>query len=110
MTLDYYVIGSRIRQYRQELGITQEDLALQINTSTAYISNIERGLKKPSLQKLVEIADAMHVTVNDFIYVCPYTSYPSYDRELEYLLSTYTLEKQRRITKSIAEIIKTLSE
>lgn len=107
MTLDYYVIGSRIRQYRQELGITQEDLALQINTSTAYISNIERGLKKPSLQKLVEIADAMHVTVNDFIYVCPYTSY---DRELEYLLSTYTLEKQRRITKSIAEIIKTLSE
>lgn len=110
MTLDYYVIGSRIRQYRQELGITQEDLALQINTSTAYISNIERGLKKPSLQKLVEIADAMHVTVNDFIYVCPYSSYPSYDRELEYLLSTYTLEKQRRITKSIAEIIKTLSE
>jgi transcriptional regulator with XRE-family HTH domain len=110
LTLDYYVIGSRIRQYRQELGITQEDLALQINTSTAYISNIERGLKKPSLQKLVEIADAMHVTVNDFIYVCPYTSYPSYDRELEYLLSTYTLEKQRRITKSIAEIIKTLSE
>lgn len=110
MTLDYYVIGSRIRQYRQELGITQEDLALQINTSTAYISNIERGLKKPSLQKLVEIADAMHVTVNDFIYVCPYASYPSYDRELEYLLSTYTLEKQRRITKSIAEIIKTLSE
>ena len=63
-----------------------------------------------TLQKLVEIADAMHVTVNDFIYVCPYTSYPSYDRELEYLLSTYTLEKQRRITKSIAEIIKTLSE
>jgi len=110
LTLDYYVIGSRIRQYRQELDITQEDLALQINTSTAYISNIERGLKKPSLQKLVEIADAMHVTVNDFIYVCPYTSYPSYDRELEYLLSTYTLEKQRRITKSIAEIIKTLSE
>ena len=110
MTLDYYVIGSRIRQYRQELGITQEDLALQINTSTAYISNIERGLKKPSLQKLVEIADVMHVTVNDFIYVCPYSSYPSYDRELEYLLSTYTLEKQRRITKSIAEIIKTLSE
>ena len=110
MTLDYYVIGSRIRQYRQELGITQEDLALQINTSTAYISNIERGLKKPSLQKLVEIADVMHVTVNDFIYVYPYSSYPSYDRELEYLLSTYTLEKQRRITKSIAEIIKTLSE
>ena len=110
MTLDYYVIGSRIRQYRQESGITQEDLALQINTSTAYISNIERGLKKPSLQKLVEIADVMHVTVNDFIYVYPNASNSCFDRELQYLLYTYTLEKQIRITKCIAEIIRILSE
>lgn len=69
--IDYIVIGSRIRQYRQERGITQEDLAFQINSSTAYISNIERGIKKPSLEKLVVIAEVLHVTVNDFIYTLP---------------------------------------
>ena len=56
MKIDYIVVGARIRKYRLERGITQEDLAFQINTSAAYISNIERGIKRPSLQKLVEIA------------------------------------------------------
>lgn len=42
--IDYSVIGSRIRQYRLDRGITQEDLAFRIRTSTAYISSIERGM------------------------------------------------------------------
>ena len=106
--IDYNVIGSRIRQYRMERGITQEDLAFQINTSAAYISNIERGIKKPSLQKLTEIAEVMHVTVNDFLYSSPYTINTSFDRELQYMLSLCTPEKQKIITKSIAEIINTM--
>ena len=106
--IDYNVIGSRIRQYRTERGITQEDLAFQINTSAAYISNIERGIKKPSLQKLTEIAEVMHVTVNDFLYSSPYTINTSFDRELQYMLSLCTPEKQKIITKSIAEIINTM--
>ena len=104
--LDYIVIGSRIRKFRQERGITQEDLAFQVNTSTAYISNIERGIKKPSLQKLAEIADVLHVTVNDFIYISPNTDNPNFDRDLQYMISMCTPEKQRKITKNIAEIIK----
>ena len=106
--IDYNVIGSRIRQYRIERGITQEDLAFQINTSAAYVSNIERGIKKPSLQKLTEIAEVMHVTVNDFLYSSPQTINTSFDRELQYMLSLCTPEKQRIITKSIAEIINTM--
>lgn len=46
--IDYSVIGSRIRQYRLDRGITQEDLTFRIRTSTAYISSIERGIKKPN--------------------------------------------------------------
>ena len=107
--LDYKVIGSRIRQYRQERGITQEDLALKLNTSISYISYIERGLKKPSLQRLVDIADIMHVTVNDFVYVSSNTANPYFDRELQYLISMCTPEKQRKITECIAEIIKVMS-
>ena len=106
--IDYNVIGSRIRQYRIERGITQEDLAFQINTSAAYVSNIERGIKKPSLQKLSEIAEVMHVTVNDFLYSSPYTINTSFDRDLQYMLSLCTPEKQKIITKSIAEIINTM--
>ena len=66
--IDYMEIGSRIRRLRNARGITQEDLAYEIETSAAYISNIERGIKKPSLQKLFDIADVLQVTVNDLIY------------------------------------------
>lgn len=107
--LDYNAIGSRIRQYRQERGITQEDLALKLNTSISYISYIERGIKKPSLQRLVDIADIMHVTVNDFIYDSSNTATPYFDRDLQYLISMCTPDKQRKITECIAEIIKLMS-
>lgn len=66
--IDYIEIGKRIRRFRQERGITQEELAYEIDTSAAYISNIERGIKKPSLQKLFDIADIFQVTLNDLIY------------------------------------------
>ncbi len=71
--LDYMEIGIRIRRLRHERGITQEELAYEIETSAAYISNIERGIKKPSLQKLFDIAGVFHVTLNDLIYDEPGT-------------------------------------
>lgn len=98
--LDYRVIGCRIRQYRLARGITQEELAFQINTSAAYVSNIERGIKKPSLQKLSDIAEAMHVTVNDFIYS---SSDPEHD--IQMVFSMYPSDKQKTITKNLADFI-----
>ena len=65
--LNYKSIGKRIRHYRKRRGYTQEQLGLSINTSGAYISNIERGVKKPSLDNLASIAEILDVTVNDMI-------------------------------------------
>ena len=65
--LNYKSIGKRIRHYRKRRGYTQEQLGLSINTSGAYISNIERGVKKPSLDNLASIAETLDVTVNDMI-------------------------------------------
>lgn len=103
--IDYNIIGARIRQYRLDKGLTQEDLAFEVNTSATYISNIERGIKKPSLQKLSQIADVMNVTVNDFIYNPSFLSSPSIDRSFQDLISQCPPEKQKSITKNIAEII-----
>ena len=66
--LNYKIIGKRIRHYRKRRGYTQEQLGLSINTSGAYISNIERGVKKPSLDNLASIAEILDVTVNDIIH------------------------------------------
>ena len=69
MDIDYIAVGKRIREFRLQKRFTQEELAFRITSSASYISNIESGKKKPSLQKLVEISEVLGVTINDFIYI-----------------------------------------
>ncbi len=65
--IDYKHIGHQIRHYRQFRGLTQEELAFSIGSSAVYISNIERAMKKPSLEKLYAIANALNVTVDSLL-------------------------------------------
>ena len=62
MDLDDHQIGERIRSLRKRNGMTQEQLAEAANLSVPYISHMERGLKRPSLETLVRLAVALHVT------------------------------------------------
>ena len=67
--LDYISIGKRIRHHRKRRGLTQEQLGLSINTSGAYISNIERAVKKPSLDNLAAIAETLDITINIYFLI-----------------------------------------
>lgn len=106
MKLNYKVIGKRIRVCRLNRNISQEQLAFQINSSAAYVCNIEKGIKKPSLQKLVEIAEILGVTVNDFLYNSSEASAFKDDYELHDILSEYTPENQKLLINSLISIIK----
>ncbi len=108
MTVDYEFIGKRIRDCRNSRQITQEQLAQKICSSTAYISYIERGIKKPSLQKLIEIAEALDVTVNDFIYINADINYSSNRCELEQIISEFPPSSQDQLLCSISGIMKAL--
>ena len=48
-------------------GISIADLAYRIDVSPAYISLVERGLRSPTLENLVCIADVLGCTLNDLI-------------------------------------------
>lgn len=63
--IDYKAVGKRIRYYRLKRGLTQEELAFMIQTSTSYLSNIERGVKKPSLGTLAKISEALGLSIED---------------------------------------------
>lgn len=106
MYIDYIAIGTRIRHHRLQKCITQEELAFQIETSAAYISNIECGKKKPSLQKLIQISEVLDVTINDFVYNTPPKSSSP---EITSLLSFCPKDKQEVLLKNISQIIKTIT-
>ena len=59
MSVDFKLIGSRIKSARKQTGKTQEWLAEQIDVSVGYISQIERGITKISLETLAEICTVL---------------------------------------------------
>ena len=60
--LNYVEIGNRIVQRRIHAGIKQTNLAETVGISNNYLSSIERGKERPSLEILVSICNALHVT------------------------------------------------
>ncbi len=62
MELDYTGIGQRIAKRRIQAGLKQNTLAEKIGISNNYLSSIERGKEKPSLEIIVNICNALQVT------------------------------------------------
>lgn len=62
MVLNYRIMGFRIAQRRQELGLKQIQLGKAAGVSSKYISDIETGKKRPSLETLVNICEALRIT------------------------------------------------
>ena len=64
MAVNYERIGKRIQQLRKLKKMSQADLAEYTGMSVSYISHIETGRKKPSLESLVRIASALGITLD----------------------------------------------
>ena len=60
-------IGRRIREARTKRGMTQEQLAERTDITIVYLSELERGLKLPSLTVFVSIAETLHVSTDSLL-------------------------------------------
>ena len=63
--IDYKLIGSRIKKQRTAKGITQEALAETVNITTVYLSKIENGHVRPTIDLLDEICTALGFELGD---------------------------------------------
>lgn len=57
--VDYKRIGSRIKMQRQRAGLTQESVAESAGITTVYLSKIENGHVRPTVDILDEICQAL---------------------------------------------------
>ncbi len=60
-------IGENMRVRRKALHITQEQLAERAGLSVNYIARLEVGMRAPSLEALVSLADALSLQVSDIV-------------------------------------------
>lgn len=61
---DYTAIGKRIRKYRWEKDISQEELAEAVGVSTTHMSHIETGATKLSLSVFIKISIALDISAD----------------------------------------------
>lgn len=65
--LRFAEIGSRIREARGKVGLSQEAFAARINTSRRHVMRLERGQHMPSEPMLERIADVTGSTVEELV-------------------------------------------
>lgn len=63
MNVDYKLIGSRIKSVRKSRELTQEALAEKLDVSIGYISQVERGITKISLDLLGAISGILECDI-----------------------------------------------
>ena len=90
MEIDYCGIGKRIRERRNFLGYSQEEMAFECGFSAPYISMIENGRKAVSLNALLQIADTIDCTLDWLVF-----GYDSSESNYKNLLKNYSPEEQQ---------------
>ena len=61
-------IGAKIRNLRNQNGLTQEELADRTELTKGFISQIERGLTAPSVSTLLDIVECLGTNLSDFFH------------------------------------------
>ncbi|MCH3965521.1 MAG: helix-turn-helix domain-containing protein [Clostridium sp.] len=62
--MDHVALGKRIREERLKLRLTQEKLAEDVDVSSSYIGQVERGERSVTLDTLIRITRRLSVTID----------------------------------------------
>lgn len=62
------ILGRVIATRRKQAGLTQEALAYRCKLHPTYISQLERGIKSPTVRVLVHISGAIGVKPSELLH------------------------------------------
>ena len=58
-------LGNRIRELRQNTGLSQEKFALKIGMDRTYFASVEAGKRNIAIENIKKIADGLNVTISE---------------------------------------------
>ena len=58
-------LGKRIRELRQQTGLSQEKFALKIGMDRTYFASVETGKRKIAILNIKKIADGLSITLSE---------------------------------------------
>ena len=60
-------MGDRIKESRRKCNLTQEELAEKLDVTSTYVSELERGLKLPSMPLFLKLVEILNVSADYLI-------------------------------------------
>ena len=60
------LVGKRIRELRNKLGVSQEELAAMVELDRTYITSVESGKRNISIVNIEKLAAALNVSLAEF--------------------------------------------
>ena len=98
-------IGKRVKQARERLGITQEDLAEKTGLTTNYISTVERGMSFPRCEKLIILLNGLETSADSIFCDVFEHSGEAKASELSKKIADLPPEAQKRILQMVELMI-----
>lgn len=59
-------VGQRIKELRNQIGISQEALANKAEIDRTYVTDVENGRRNISIENLEKLVNALEVQFKDF--------------------------------------------
>lgn len=60
------LVGKRVKELRNKLAISQEELADLAGLDRTYITSVERGKRNISIVNIEKLAKSLNVTLHEF--------------------------------------------
>ena len=60
------LVGKRVKELRNKLGISQEELAARAELDRTYITSVECGKRNISIVNIEKLATALNATLKEF--------------------------------------------
>ncbi|WP_391559938.1 helix-turn-helix domain-containing protein [Robertmurraya sp.] len=60
-------IGQNIKRFREELEMSQQELAIKIRVGTATIDKYESGVQTPDTQTILKISTVLDIPVSELM-------------------------------------------
>lgn len=102
------IVGQRIRNYRTQLGLSQEKLAELAGCHPTYIGQLERGEKNATLESIDKVASSLKISLSKLFENLggENTSERNLPLECYEFLLTKSREEQEQLIKILIEIDK----
>ena len=98
-------VGRRIKAAREQKRLTQEQLAELVDLSPMHVSVIERGVKLPKLETLINIANVLDVSADVLLQDVVNNQTKLFASEASELIKQLPREDQRRVLAALRSFV-----